>query len=199
MRSKPTDCALTTDCRGYPKLFETAYQRRSLRTARHRMDLIALLMLILATLLAGWSIHQSYIWHTRTDAAGTEALAMPHDESAWLQTQRWPHTSEQRQELASANSVGAVATLPPAHQDSAAESLPLARQDLGRTAPGGRHRQIGTASDYLLAAGVFLLALLCCAGSLRRAAAATQMTALLAAELFTLIGVGLLSALPAAL
>jgi hypothetical protein len=211
MRSRPPSFTLTTELRGSSTLPDSSYQRRSLRTARHRMELIALLMMLLAGLLAGWSVHQSHAWQVRSGTAPGETgqrLANAQDgDHEWMQAQRWPTRANDEGERphgsgAQSEGHGAERSLAaPAGTESggAHEVLPPTRRDIGRPLLHRTTHSGDTSSDYLLAAGIFVLALLCCIGSLRRSAATTQMTALLAAELFTLIGVGFLSALPAAL
>lgn len=207
MRSRPTSITLTTNFHATDRP-ESSYQRQSLRTARHRMELIGMLMLVLAAMLAGWSVHQSYAWHARIGTALTEAgtnaeIGRDTVDHNWLRAQRWPHDAQpiqSQQETAADRGQWTRFSAPERKAaNGIVEILPRARQDIGRSPAAHLPNHNSTSSDYLLAAGVFLLALLCCLGSLRRAAATTQMTALLAAELFTLIGVGFLSALPAAL
>jgi hypothetical protein len=202
MRLRQPDPTVTAVYAPYETGPESSYQRRTLRAARHRLDLIAGLMLVLAGVLAGWSVHQAHSWRRHAIAVVTDlreqAVVVPAAPSDRSQAQSEHRIRAESMAVESPANHGALGGFAgPSWPAPAA----VVAQPFHSLLPALEQARLDTTTsgDYVLTAGIFLLAALCCAGSLRRASAAAQMTALMAAELFTLVGVGLLGTLPVAL
>jgi hypothetical protein len=220
MRSRDTLSVSTSLYSDYDRVPQSSYRRQTLRDARHRMELIAAVMIVLAALLAGWSAYQAKLWHAKAITAFSEssdqlvdALRVDIDvDRELLELQHWHRarqTGDLREAQAIENRFGGEfkAAFDEWQRQKAGDHSPLVLPPeltttrmiaSSRAAMASAQTSNDTANRYILAAGVFVLALICSAGSLRRIDATTQMTALLAAEIFTLLGFAALGMLPAA-